>query len=230
MTAAAICDIAGIGYLNNRYHDPITNQFISVDPLVASTGEPYIYGAANPTTYSDPDGLCPISGPGSAEACKAYAAVDYTTTVHLTDDTLTVVTSGRPTAHYEREELSNSREGGVSVGDLADAAGWVSDTAGWVTLGCAAASTSVVLAPVGVPCVSVAAPTSVGAGAAEVALQIADGDVDRCDVAVLAVDALMPGPPISASEILSARGADLANAAITLFHGSSSKGIQAGCR
>lgn len=44
-------------YLNNRYHDPMTGQFISVDPLVTTTGEPYIYGAANPATYSDPSGL-----------------------------------------------------------------------------------------------------------------------------------------------------------------------------
>jgi len=32
--------------------------FISVDPLVTTTGEPYIYGAANPVTTSDPTGLC----------------------------------------------------------------------------------------------------------------------------------------------------------------------------
>ena len=111
-------------FLNNRYHDPVTGQFISVDPLVTTTGQPYIYGAANPTTYSDPDGLCPISGPGSAEACWAFAAVDYTTTVHLTDETLTVITSGRPTVHYEREELSHSREGGLdplgAIGGIVD--------------------------------------------------------------------------------------------------------------
>ena len=101
-----LLDTVGSDCLNNRYHDPLTSQFISVDPLVASTGEPYIYAGGNPATYSDPDGLCPISGPGSAEACWAFAAVDYTTTVHLTDETLTVISSGRPTVHHERGELS----------------------------------------------------------------------------------------------------------------------------
>ena len=49
----------GIGCLNNRYHDPALGSFLSVDPLVQQTMEPYIYGAANPATYSDPDGLDP---------------------------------------------------------------------------------------------------------------------------------------------------------------------------
>lgn len=51
-------------YLNNRYHDPTLGVFISVDPLVQMTGEPYIYASGNPTTLSDPSGLepCPLDG------------------------------------------------------------------------------------------------------------------------------------------------------------------------
>ena len=45
--------------LNNRHYNPVTGTFLSVDPLVAMTGEPYIYGSANPIKYSDPTGLCP---------------------------------------------------------------------------------------------------------------------------------------------------------------------------
>ena len=45
-------------YLNNRYHDPVLGQFISVDPLVVQTGEAYVYGGGNPVVYSDPSGLC----------------------------------------------------------------------------------------------------------------------------------------------------------------------------
>jgi len=45
-------------FLNNRHYDPTTGVFVSVDPLVTKTMEPYIYGAANPVTYSDPSGLC----------------------------------------------------------------------------------------------------------------------------------------------------------------------------
>ncbi len=47
-----------ISYLNNRHYDPTVGVFISVDPLVTTTGEAYIYGDANPVTYSDPSGLC----------------------------------------------------------------------------------------------------------------------------------------------------------------------------
>ena len=53
----------GLSYLNNRHYDPSTGVFVSVDPLVTKTMQPYIYGAANPVTYSDPTGLCTfISG------------------------------------------------------------------------------------------------------------------------------------------------------------------------
>ena len=45
-------------FLNNRYMDPATGVFISVDPMVAMTGEPYLYGSGSPTTLSDPSGLC----------------------------------------------------------------------------------------------------------------------------------------------------------------------------
>ncbi len=50
-----------LSYLNNRHHDPTLGAFISVDPLVTTTGQPYIYGAANPITYSDRDGLQPCA-------------------------------------------------------------------------------------------------------------------------------------------------------------------------
>jgi RHS repeat-associated protein len=50
---------SNLNYLNNRYHDPQLGVFISVDPLVHTTGEPYIYANGNPTTLSDPLGLEP---------------------------------------------------------------------------------------------------------------------------------------------------------------------------
>jgi RHS repeat-associated protein len=50
-----------LNYLNNRYHDPTTGTFLSVDPLVAQTGQAYVYGAANPVTFTDPTGLEPGS-------------------------------------------------------------------------------------------------------------------------------------------------------------------------
>jgi RHS repeat-associated protein len=55
----------GLTYLNNRHYDPVAGVFLSVDPIVAMTREPYIYGSANPATLSDPTGLRP-----DCDACK----------------------------------------------------------------------------------------------------------------------------------------------------------------
>ena len=43
----------------NRYYDPVTGQFISVDPLVGSTGNPYAYAADEPSQLTDPRGAFP---------------------------------------------------------------------------------------------------------------------------------------------------------------------------
>jgi RHS repeat-associated protein len=57
-------DNTGLDYLNNRYHDPALGRFVSVDPLVAVTLDAYGYGNNNPTTKSDPRGLCVRSSAG----------------------------------------------------------------------------------------------------------------------------------------------------------------------
>jgi hypothetical protein len=41
----------------NRYYDPTTGQFVSVDPLVDLTGQPYVYAGDDPVDGSDPWGL-----------------------------------------------------------------------------------------------------------------------------------------------------------------------------
>ena len=42
----------------NRYYDPSTDQFISVDPMVDTTGQPYVFVNDNPLNATDPIGLC----------------------------------------------------------------------------------------------------------------------------------------------------------------------------
>jgi len=49
--------VTGFKYLNNRYYDPSTGQFITQDPDVAQTGQPYEYAADNPRNNTDPTGL-----------------------------------------------------------------------------------------------------------------------------------------------------------------------------
>jgi len=52
----------GFQYLRARYYDPATQQFVSVDPLVDQTGQPYAYVADDPLNMIDPTGLCPSDG------------------------------------------------------------------------------------------------------------------------------------------------------------------------
>jgi hypothetical protein len=61
-------------YLNNLHHDSTTGTFLSVDPLVATTGEPYLYASGNPTSYSDPTGLEPGCGATASRASRGACA------------------------------------------------------------------------------------------------------------------------------------------------------------
>jgi RHS repeat-associated protein len=54
--AGGYTDPDGLIYLLNRYYEPSTGQFISVDPALAQTAEPYEYANSNPTSNVDPAG------------------------------------------------------------------------------------------------------------------------------------------------------------------------------
>jgi hypothetical protein len=60
--------VRNLSDLHNRYHDPALGIFLSVDPLVATTAEPYLCASGNPTTLSDPTGLTPC-GPSEEFGC-----------------------------------------------------------------------------------------------------------------------------------------------------------------
>ncbi|MCU1493592.1 MAG: hypothetical protein JWO62_1356 [Acidimicrobiaceae bacterium] len=52
----------------NRYYDPGTGQFLSVDPLVDQTGLPYGYTGGNPVNYTDASGTSAgFTGPAVTE-------------------------------------------------------------------------------------------------------------------------------------------------------------------
>ncbi len=70
----------GFVYLNARYYDTSTSQFISVDPEVALTRSAYGYSQSDPLNESDPTGLEPddqSQGPESTTETVAKANRDH---------------------------------------------------------------------------------------------------------------------------------------------------------
>jgi RHS repeat-associated protein len=62
---------SGLIYLRAREYDPATGQFISVDPKVTTTIEPYGYAKDNPVNESDPTGECAIASAAASGASKS---------------------------------------------------------------------------------------------------------------------------------------------------------------
>lgn len=76
----------GLIYLINRYYDPSIDQFISVDPLVSNTGQPYVFTGADPLNSTDPLGLfcwgwCTFTNAWHAATHFVSAVVHLCTTV-----------------------------------------------------------------------------------------------------------------------------------------------------
>jgi RHS repeat-associated protein len=87
--AGAYTDLSGIVYLIGRYYDPATGQFLTVDPDLQTTHEPYIYASDDPVDNADPLGEAPPVGglcgtvfgtfrPGAAGPGWTYATIGVT--------------------------------------------------------------------------------------------------------------------------------------------------------
>jgi RHS repeat-associated protein len=69
--AGGYTDPTGLLYFINRYYDPATGQFVSVDPMVNVTNQPYAYAGDDPVNAIDLNGLdCGLF----SFACAAYDA------------------------------------------------------------------------------------------------------------------------------------------------------------
>jgi RHS repeat-associated protein len=55
--AGSYTDPDGLVYLLARYYDPSTGQFLSADPLLKQTLQPYAYANGNPVDNTDPSGM-----------------------------------------------------------------------------------------------------------------------------------------------------------------------------
>ncbi|MDP1532600.1 MAG: RHS repeat-associated core domain-containing protein, partial [Rubrivivax sp.] len=102
----------GLVYMQQRYYDPLTGRFLSVDPITtdAATGNTfnrYVYGNANPYKYVDPDGRWGVLAVRGAQALTAlYRAVTTTATA-------SAVAGG---ARALSEATSGSQQGGEKGG------------------------------------------------------------------------------------------------------------------
>jgi RHS repeat-associated protein len=66
---------SGLYYLRARYYDPGTGQFLSRDPLVATTREPYAYVGDNPLNLTDPSGLVFTQDGGGEGGLEYYQSM-----------------------------------------------------------------------------------------------------------------------------------------------------------
>jgi RHS repeat-associated protein len=74
--AGGYTDQTGLIYLLNRYYDPATGQFLSVDPAVAQTLQPYAYANDNPVSQADPNGESPAPAePGGGGEADPYVYI-----------------------------------------------------------------------------------------------------------------------------------------------------------
>ncbi len=88
-------DSTGLIYLINRYYDPATDQFLSVDPEVAQTDQPYVFTNDDPLNDEDPLGTCWICSVFSS-AARAVAKVVIVVTAATAVVTLDVADAFDP--------------------------------------------------------------------------------------------------------------------------------------
>jgi RHS repeat-associated protein len=94
-------DSTGFTYLINRYYDPTTDQFLSIDADVGATDQPYVFTNDNPINEEDPLGLVAVALMGSSP--------DYVPTLQTTQ-----WKSGNPTYSYT-QSIDAVGPGGASI-------------------------------------------------------------------------------------------------------------------
>jgi RHS repeat-associated protein len=101
-------DVGDIVYLLNRYYDPSTDQFLSIDPDVAETGQPYVYTNDDPLNSADPLGL----RPDGSSASMSTTLLSYKPTVQIQ----IVGALGKTlSTSYSAETLALEGPGGSSI-------------------------------------------------------------------------------------------------------------------
>jgi RHS repeat-associated protein len=76
--AGGYTDPDGLIYLINRYYDPKTGQFTSVDPEADTTLAPYAYTGGDPVNATDPTGQARVNRANQYPSCRFLNAVNWT--------------------------------------------------------------------------------------------------------------------------------------------------------
>jgi RHS repeat-associated protein len=116
----------GLAWLGARKYDTNTAQFLTNDPALESTGEPYAYGQDNPENRSDPSGECANASSGTGLGCALWLSRVITTGWGLKSQlTKPIVNPGTQplTSSTVTSFLSNVRMAAQECG-LVDAATW----------------------------------------------------------------------------------------------------------
>lgn len=100
----------GFQYLRARYYDPQTAQFISQDPLVDVTGEPYAYASNNPTNFIDPTGMI------FKRISRAISSPKFGNTMNVVSAGTGIVATGLSFVPAPQAQLAALAFGGISAG------------------------------------------------------------------------------------------------------------------
>jgi RHS repeat-associated protein len=76
--AGGYTDPTGLVYMLHRYYNPATGQFLSVDPDLSDTLEPYAYALGDPVNSTDPTGERPIPPPDTGGGWKGIGVSGHT--------------------------------------------------------------------------------------------------------------------------------------------------------
>ena len=131
-TGAYADPVTGLIYMNARYYDPATAEFLTVDPMVNVTHTAYSYVDDSPLNASDPSGASWLddienAGEDVGDALEDAAPVVLPVVADVVvDGVLEVATDGAATAALPELDaaMDGAIDSGLEAGDAAEAGGW----------------------------------------------------------------------------------------------------------